>query len=107
MKDKLSDGCHDLHAIWYLDEVTPGNVLRPDNARKFWAVYVSFRQYGTTALSKEALWMVAGVIRTKTASEVRGGISAIMRQLMRSFFLTHKLCQMWRCHRCRQTNVAV
>jgi hypothetical protein len=28
-----------LNAIIYLDEVTPGNVLRPDNARKFWAIY--------------------------------------------------------------------
>ena len=27
-----------LRGILYLDEVTPGNVLRPDNKRKFWAI---------------------------------------------------------------------
>ena len=44
-----------LSAIFYLDEVTPGNILRPDNKRKFWVWYVSFKEFGQCALWSETV----------------------------------------------------
>ena len=73
-----------LNAVVYLDEVTPGNVLRPDNARKFWAFYVGFREMPATALVREQFWLPLAVLRTHEAQKVVGGISNCFRLLLRS-----------------------
>ena len=73
-----------LNAIIYLDEVTPGNVLRPDNARKFWAFYLGFREMPATALVREQFWLPLAVLRTHEAQKVVGGISNCFRLLIRS-----------------------
>ena len=43
-------GCWDL--ALYLDEVTPGNPLKPLNRRKVWAVYYSYFQLGRAMLQR-------------------------------------------------------
>ncbi len=76
------------HLVLYLDEVTPGNPLRPDNARKIWAVYMAFREFGKRRLCQTKYWIPTGVLRTKVAKHVRGGVSNLARTVLRSMFLT-------------------
>lgn len=76
-----------LDAIVYLDEVTPGNILRPDNQRKFWAIYISFRNFGADLLCREELWLPIAMIRTTVVHRIPGGISHAMRLLLRSIFV--------------------
>lgn len=53
----LARGQHSLGAILYLDEVVPGNLLRPDNKRKFWAFYLGIEEFGPSRLFQEEFWM--------------------------------------------------
>ena len=80
-------GSQPLQTIWYADEVVPGNILRPDNARKFWACYLGFKQMGPNRLSREQFWLPIAIIRTKVAASVVGGFSYCFRELLRCTLL--------------------
>ena len=69
------------------DEITPGNLLRPDNARKFTSFYVSFKEFGSRALRHEESWFLVGILRTKALEHVVGGFSCALRQLLRALFM--------------------
>ena len=72
--------------IVYLDEITPGNPLRPDNKRKINAFYVSCLELAA-ALCSESAWFFVGCLRSTIAKQVRGGISGVTRALLRAFFV--------------------
>ena len=72
--------------VLYLDEVTPGNLLRPDNRRKMVAWYASFLELGNF-LRLETAWLTIGIIRSTQAKLVAAGLSGVMRHLMRKTFL--------------------
>jgi hypothetical protein len=72
--------------VLYLDEVTPGNPLRPDNKRKITAFYASFLELGDF-LSSEAAWLTIGTLRTSIAKDIVGGMSNVVRQLLRAMFV--------------------
>ena len=74
-----------LRGIIYLDEVTPGNILRPDNKRKFWAIYLGFEQVGANNLFREEMWLPIAMLRTKVAHQA--GVSFCLKQLLRSILL--------------------
>ena len=74
-----------LTVITYLDEVIPGNVLNPDNARKSWAVYMSCLELPQWMLQLEDCWLAVAVIRTRTANEIDGGLASSMRCLYEHF----------------------
>lgn len=79
------------HLIVYGDECVPGNVLRLDNRRKFFSVYVSVREFGPTLLKHEHMWLPLAAIRSSIAKDTQGGISCFMRQLFRRWFLVDKV----------------
>ena len=66
----------------YIDDITPGNPLRPDNKRKITAVYASCIELGNFLRLEEA-WLALGVIRTNVVKEVKGGLSNAIRQLLK------------------------
>lgn len=76
-----------LGVVVYLDEVTPGNVLRPDNRRKFWAMYLGVKDFAPTALYREQFWLPLAVLRTSVAHQVKGGVSYCFRALLNSMLL--------------------
>ena len=80
-----TDNC--LNLILYCDEVTPGNALRPDNARKFWSFYIGFAEMPASTLYREQFWLPIGVLRTTFAGKVTAGISNCVRLLVRSILL--------------------
>jgi len=80
-----------LSLIFYGDEVVPGNVLRLDNKRKIFAVYVSVLQFGPALLKHDVMWMPVALIRSRACKNVAGGISACVKALFRRWFLVDKI----------------
>jgi len=76
-----------LSSVWYLDEVVPGNILRPDNQRKFWAIYVSVAEFGNERLCGAEWWLPIAILRSSVANQVLGGVSQRLRQLLRHTLL--------------------
>ena len=66
-----------LELVLYYDEVVPGNVISPDNQRKSYLLYCSFKVFKTW-LSCEHAWLPLGIIRSKSLEDVSGGLSAYM-----------------------------
>ena len=72
--------------IVYSDEVSPGNQLLSDNARKVQVVYFSFREFGAAALADEEAWWVACVVRSTIVNSLLGGMSALIGAFLKLSF---------------------
>ena len=72
--------------VLYADEVTPGAVLKPLNERKCWAWYFSFLEFGREYVAREELWLPFGILRSGITKTIKGGVSAVARCVVRSFF---------------------
>lgn len=81
-------GAAPLTGVLYFDEITPGNVLAPQNQRKCWGVYLSFAELGRVALSRDQYWLAIATLRTSIAARTRGGFSACLRALLRAVLLS-------------------
>ena len=79
-------GSSPLSLVFYSDEITPGNVLRPDNKRKVHAFYIAFKEFGPAHLCQEAAWLPLAVLRSCVAKRVAGGFSAVCRTLLGTIF---------------------
>lgn len=77
--------------IFYADEVTPGNLLRPDNRRKTMNYYVTIKDFGPSLTKHECMWLCLGVIRSTVAKELAGGISAVTASLLERLFVVEGL----------------
>ncbi len=90
-KDALRKHPNNFETPWsltlYFDELTPGNVLRPDNRRKLMAVYMSFRELGCHCLCKAEFWFTIACVRVSLIQEVVGQWSHMLRLLLRETFL--------------------
>ncbi|CAE7261427.1 unnamed protein product [Symbiodinium sp. CCMP2592] len=69
----VASGGQPLNLVFYSDEVTPGNVLSADTSRKLWAIYLSFMEFGSQALSKEEAWIPVLCQRSKLVNDLPGG----------------------------------
>ena len=72
--------------VLYADEVTPGAVLKAVDTRKCWAWYFAFLEFGSQHIAREELWVPFGILRSGITKLVRGGVSAVARCVVRSFF---------------------
>ena len=74
-----------LSIILYHDEMTPGQVLKPDNRRKANCFYFTFLELGDCIRSEYA-WLPFAYLRHTVAGTVKGGMSCAFRFVLRSFF---------------------
>ena len=72
--------------ILYHDEITPGNVLRVSNARKFTAFYLSFYQFSMHLRCEDA-WLCIAVLRHDVLNKVAGQVSGACKLLLRAMFM--------------------
>ena len=90
MKLKLEEQPPSPDAAWslvlYSDEVTPGNPLSTNNKRKFHAVYFSFLEFGTNALSREESWFTVVTEYSTTINDVCAGLSQLLAGVIKVFF---------------------
>lgn len=77
---------HTLHVLIVHDEIAAGNVLRSDNRRKFTPFYLAFSEF-ELALQNEYSWIPLAIITHGDVSLVAGGMSAVVRVLLRSLML--------------------
>ena len=71
--------------VIYHDEVTPGNVLAPQNKRKFTAFYFAFLEF-EEALHDADSWLCLGVLRSTIVKKVKGGMSRCCRDLFSDMY---------------------
>ena len=74
----------------YVDEVSPGNQLKPSNERKLQVIYFSVKQFGKLALSKEDAWWVLTAVRSADVKRVEDGMAQVMKRILRIFLLERR-----------------
>ena len=74
--------------VLYVDEITPGSVLRPDNKRKISAFYMSFLEFGQQLRFEDA-WLTVALIRSSVLHDhhILGGMANVCRLLLRHMFV--------------------
>jgi hypothetical protein len=72
--------------ILYSDEVTPGNVMSPNNKRKFHAIYWSFLELGAHALSREECWFCTATAYSTFINDLHAGLSQAFAAVIKVFF---------------------
>lgn len=82
------DLVHSWDLVFYSDEVSPGNQLKPSNDRKLQTIYWSFRQFGSCGLANENLWFILTAVRSSIVKRL-GGMSVLFKHLLGIFFRDH------------------
>lgn len=77
-----------LSIIIYIDEINPGNPLRPDKARMLQAVYWTFAELPNWFLRRKDSWFTFGVIRSAIVEDFSGKVSEFMRIIVSVLFGT-------------------
>ena len=72
--------------IIYIDEVCPGNPLRPEKSRTLQAIYWAFAEWPQHVLQRTAAWPVFGTLRSTIADKVPGGVAGLMTKVLAVFF---------------------
>ena len=80
-----------LDIIVYYDEIVPGNVLRPDNARKLQAIYWSIRQFPQEFLRSCAAWLPLGVMRSVTVKRFKAQFSSALKEIVDAIISNSRL----------------
>jgi hypothetical protein len=76
-----------LRIILYIDEIQPGNPLRPDKTRCTQAVYWTFAEMPDWLLCKATAWFFFCGIRSSIVSRLAGGVSELACRILEFFFL--------------------
>ena len=77
---------HPWGLVNYTDELVPGNPLGP-GLRKTWCIYGTFVQFSLDDLSNELSWLSLLHVRSSIIDKVKGGISQLLKQLLKTIFL--------------------
>ena len=85
MQQCIAEHGNVLRLLLYYDELTPGDAFAPDNRRKHWVIYTAFMEFGQACLSREEAWLPIGIIRNTMVKKIDGGISNVIRLLLRSW----------------------
>ena len=70
----------------YSDEVTPGNVLSPDNLRKAWVIYWVLLGRSMQSLADQEAWFLLTLKDSSEVVKTNGGISAVFANCLQLFF---------------------
>ena len=81
-----NDIAHPWSLIFYTDEVTPGNQLRPENERKLQCAYWSIMEFGPAVLANEDAWMEITCVKSTTVKVMPGNMSELCAALLKVFF---------------------
>ena len=73
-------GRRGLTGVLYFDDVTPGNIIRPDNARKCTTAYFSLAELGGAFRSVHG-WLHVALIRRDEVKQVVGGMARVLASI--------------------------
>ena len=74
------------YIVLYIDEVRPGNPLRPDKARQTQCIYYTFTDFPDDLLVNAETWFLFTVVRSTIVDEIPGKVSALMAGALNIFF---------------------
>ena len=74
-------GTAGMHAVLYVDEAVPGNVLRPDNLRRAYLVYLTWMDL-QRACTSEFAWCTIACIRQSVLNQIEGGLPAVIAAVL-------------------------
>ena len=72
--------------VFFCDETTPGNPLRPDKGRKIMNIYYTVKQFPNWFRGQSHAWLSFVSVPEVDLDRVAGGLSAIVRAMVRIFF---------------------
>ena len=72
--------------VIYIDECTPGNILRPDQGRAVNNIFWAFSTWPEYMLQRDWCWMTFGCIRSRTLETLPGKMTALAKFIIHSFF---------------------
>ena len=72
--------------VLYVDEIRPGNPLRPGKSRTTQCVYWIFADMPDRCLSDVDCWFLATTVRSSIVEKIPGKISAVMSAMLKMFF---------------------
>ena len=75
-----------MRIIIYIDEICPGNPLRPEKARTLQAIYWALADWPQWLLQRTAAWPCFGTIRSSLVKVLPGQVSALMKRVLYVFF---------------------
>ena len=75
-----------MRVIIYIDEICPGNPLRPDKARTLQAIYWCLADWPQWILQRTAAWPVFGTIRSSIVKLLPGGVPQLMKNILYVFW---------------------
>ena len=75
-----------LSIVLFVDEIRPGNVLRPDLGRATQDIFWTFAEFPDWYVVKDDAWLVFGGIRSAIVNKIEGDMSVLMAQVLHVFF---------------------
>lgn len=72
--------------LLYIDEVTPGNPLRPEKSRCTQCIYWTFADLPPHVLCQSSFWFVFTTVRSTVVAHWPGKVSGLMRHALLRFF---------------------
>jgi hypothetical protein len=75
-----------LRVVIYIDEICPGNPLRPEKSRTLQAIYWALADWPQWVLQRTAAWPCFGTIRSTVVKEMPGNIPQLMKMVLKTFF---------------------
>ena len=78
-----------LRVVIYIDEICPGNPLRPDKARTLQAIYWCIADWPQWLLQRTAIWPAFGTIRSTLVEKLPGRVSQLMNMILHVFWPEH------------------
>lgn len=75
-----------MSLILYIDEICPGNPLRPERSRTLQAIYWAFADWPQHILQRTSMWPTFGTIRSTIVSKLPGNVGGLIKMIMHTFF---------------------
>jgi hypothetical protein len=76
-----------MKVIIYIDEICPGNPLRPEKSRTLQAIYWACSNWPQHVLQRTAAWPTFGTIRSTLVSDyLPGGVPALLKRVLHTFW---------------------
>ena len=74
------------HLVFYSDDTTPGNQLRPDTNRQLACCYWTIMELPAWFRARSCGWFPLCMFRTKLMKQIAGGMSFVWRKLLQTFW---------------------
>jgi hypothetical protein len=75
-----------VRVVIYIDEICPGNPLRPEKSRTLQAIYWCLADWPQWVLQRTAAWPCFGTIRSSLVKVLPGSIPYLMKRVLLTFF---------------------